>query len=66
MALYEALNAVVGAQTTVLNGGQVTSLKLYLNVLAELNDFLTANTRSLNLLLAGNTNTTTPNSKSSK
>ena len=41
-ALYEAIDGLMRAQTTVLNGGQATSLVRYWQVLAELNEYLTS------------------------
>jgi len=50
--LYEALNGLMLAQTTVLNRGQATSLGDYWDIVSALNEYLTTNRTALNALLS--------------
>src|SRR5947207_266872 len=53
-ALYEAINRLLLAQTTVLNGGSATSLTHHWDVISALDEYLTLNSTALNVLLSGN------------
>ena len=50
--LYEAINHIVQAQVSVLNGRQPTSLTNYVRVVTTLNDYLVGNADAVNDLLS--------------